>query len=265
MSNFLLQVTQITIIQIISLFGIFFVFGFILSRIQAAILKNYSSSIGWRGILWTAWLGTPVHEYSHAILAVLFRHKINDVVLFSPDANTGELGHVAHSYNKKSIYQSVGNFFIGSAPLIIGPLLLVILLYVLVPGGRELFSSVPGIQNSFASIANGIKNFFVLLFSFNHLSSWSFWIFLYVSFCIASHLAPSKADLKGVWRGWLLIVLCLFIANCVARLVNSDITKYIISFSHFFSGMIAVYIYTLLISLLHFILSFFILLPWRKK
>jgi len=265
MQNFLLQVTQITVIQIIYLFGIFFVFGFLLSRIQAAILKNYSSSIGWRGILWTAWLGTPVHEYSHAILAVLFRHKINDIVLFSPDANTGELGHVVHSYDKKSVYQSVGNFFIGSAPLIIGPLLLIVLLYILVPGGRELFSSVPNIQNSLSVMAGDIKNFLLSLFSPENLKSWQFWIFLYVSFCIASHLAPSKADLKGVWRGWLLIVLCLFVANCVACLVNSDITKYIISFSNFFSGMIAVYIYTLLISLLHFVLSFFILLPWRRR
>lgn len=264
MQNFLSQVAQITFIQIIYLFGIFFVFGLLLSRIQAAILKNYSRSVGWRGVLWTAWLGTPIHEYSHAILAVLFGHKINDVVLFSPDASTGELGHVIHSYNKKSVYQSVGNFFIGSAPLIIGPLLLVILLYLLVPGGRELFSSIPGIQNSFAPIVDGIKNFFISLFSFNNLSSWRFWIFLYVSFCIASHLAPSKADLKGVWRGWLLIVLCLFIANCVARLVNSDITRYIISFSHFFSGLITVYIYTLLISLLHFILSFLLRLVIKR-
>ena len=103
MQNFLIQVTEITIIQIVSLFGIFFVFGFLLSWIQTATLKNYSSSVGWRGVLWTAWLGTPVHEYSHAILAFLFGHKINDVVLFSPDGNTGELGHVAHSYNKKNI------------------------------------------------------------------------------------------------------------------------------------------------------------------
>lgn len=265
MQNFLLSVTQITIIQIVALFGIFFIFGFLLSRIQAAILKNYSSSIGWRGILWTAWLGTPVHEYSHAILAFLFRHKIKDVVLFSPDAQTGELGYVAHSYDKKSVYQSVGNFFIGSAPLIIGPLLLVVLLYILIPGGGELFSSLSAIQNSLASTADGIKNFFVSLFSVNNLSSWRFWIFLYISFCIASHLAPSKTDLKGVWRGWLLIVLCLFVANCVARLVNSDITEYIIGFSRFFSGLITIYIYTLLISLLHFVLSFCLFLPWRKR
>ena len=264
MQNFLSQVAQITLIQIIYLFGIFFVFGLLLSRIQAAILKNYSRSVGWRGVLWTAWLGTPVHEYSHALIAVLFRHKIIDVVLFSPDASTGELGHVAHSYNQKSFYQSIGNFFIGAAPLILGPIILVILLCTLVPGGRELFSSIPSSLDSLSIVAEGIKNFFFSLFSPANLSSWRFWIFLYISFCIASHLAPSKADLKGVWRGWLLIVVCLFVANCVARLVNSDITRYIISFSHFFAGLATVYIYTLLISLLHFILSFLLRLVIRR-
>lgn len=264
MQNFLSQVAQITLIQIIYLFGIFFVFGLLLSRIQAAILKNYGRSVGWRGVLWTAWLGTPIHEYSHALIAVLFRHKINDVVLFSPDASTGELGHVAHSYNQKSFYQSIGNFFIGAAPLILGPIILVILLYTLVPGGKELFSSIPSTLNSLSTVVEGIKNFFLSLFSSANLSSWRFWIFLYISFCIASHLAPSKADLKGVWRGWLLIVVCLFVANCVARLVNSDITRYIISFSYFFAGLITVYIYTLLISLLHFFLSFLLRLVIRK-
>lgn len=264
MQSFLSQVAQVTFIQIVYLFGVFFIFGFLLSRIQAATLKNYIRSVGWRGVLWTAWLGTPVHEYSHALIAILFRHKINDVVLFSPDASTGELGHVAHSYNQKSFYQSLGNFFIGAAPLILGPIILVILLYILVPGGRELFSQIPGTFNSLSAVAEGIKSFFFSLFSSANLSNWRFWIFLYISFCIASHLAPSKADLKGVWRGWLLIVVCLFIANCVARLVNSDITSYIISFSHFLAGMIAVYIYTLFISLLHFILSLFLRLVVRR-
>lgn len=264
MQNFLSQVAQITLIQIIYLFGIFFIFGLILSRIQAAILKNYNRSIGWRGVLWTAWLGTPVHEYSHAILAVLFRHKINDVVLFAPDVNTGELGHVSHSYNQKSFYQSIGNFFIGAAPLILGPIILVILLYILVPGGKELFSQIPNSLSSWGAIVEGIKNFFLLLFSAENLDSWRFWIFLYISFCVASHLAPSKADLKGVWRGWLLIVICLFIANCVARLFNSDITNYIVDFSHFFASLATVYIYTLLISLLHLILSLLLRLVIRR-
>jgi hypothetical protein len=264
MQTFLSQVLQVTAVQILALFGIFFVFGFLLSEIQDATLGNYRRSVGWRGILWTAWLGTPVHEYSHAFFAKLFRHKIDKVVLFSPDARTGELGRVDHSYNPKSFYQNVGNFFIGSAPLIIGPLVLVVLLYVMLPEGREIFSQLSGSQTSLALLWSGIRRFVTMLFTPGNLKSYSFWIFLYISFCIASHLAPSREDRKGIWRGWLLIILSLFLANLLALLLHRDITDYILNFSNFFTGMITVYIYVMVISLIHFSLSFLILLPWRK-
>lgn len=265
MVNFVVQVVQTTIIQLISLFGIFFVFGFLLSKIQAAVLRNYLRSVGWRGLLWTAWLGTPVHEYSHALMAVIFRHKIDQIVLFSPDVSTGELGHVSHSYNPKSFYQSLGNFFIGLAPLIIGPIILVVLLYILVPQGKEVFAQLVGSENSLAAFINGIKNFLSSLFSWANLTNYRFWIFLYLSFCIASHLAPSTSDQKSMWRGWLVIVIYLFIFNLLARLFSRDITNYIIDFSNFFSGLIAVYIYVLAILLIHFLLSFLVFLPWRRR
>lgn len=265
MTNFVIQIVQITIIQLISLFGIFFIFGFLLSKIQAAILKNYLRSVGWRGLLWTAWLGTPVHEYSHALMAVLFRHKIDQVVLFSPDAQTGELGHVSHSYNPKSFYQSLGNFFIGLAPLIIGPIILVLLLYFLVPQGREIFNQLAGSEKSLFALVSGIKNFLSSLFSWANLSNYRFWIFLYLSFCLASHLAPSRSDQKSMWRGWLIIVVYLFIFNFVARLFSQDFTVYIVNFSNFFRGLITVYLYVLIISVIHFLLSFLIYLFARKR
>jgi hypothetical protein len=265
MESFFIQVARMTVIQIITICGVFFVFSFLLSKVQAAILKNYSRSVGWRGVLWTAWLGTPVHEYSHALVALLFKHKINDVVLFSPDANTGELGHVNHSYNPKSLYQSIGNFFIGLAPLIIGPLVLVILLYALIPQGRELFNQLPSNYNLFTSLSEGIIKFLQSLFSPANLASYRFWIFLYFSFCLASHLAPSKSDLKGAWRGGIVIIFWLFIINIFALLINRDITVYILKASNFLTGLIKVYIYVLLISLIHFLLSFIILWPWRKR
>ena len=254
-----------TVIHIITICGVFFVFSFLLSKIQAAILKNYSQSVGWRGVLWTAWLGTPVHEYSHALVALLFRHKINDIVLFSPDVRTGELGHVNHSYNPKSLYQSVGNFFIGLAPLIIGPLILVVLLYILIPQGKEILNQLPNNYNLFASLPAGIIKFFQLLFSSSNIDSYRFWIFLYLSFCLASHLAPSKSDLKGAWRGGLVIIFWLFIINILALLIHRDITVYIMKASNFLTGLIKVYIYVLLISLIHFLLSLIVLWPCRKK
>lgn len=265
MGNFFVQVIQITLTQIISLFGIFFIFGVVLSKIQAATLKNYTSSIGWRGLLWTAWLGTPVHEYSHAFFALLFRHKITDIVLFSPDENTGELGHVNHSYNPRSFYQNSGNFFIGLAPLIFGPLLLVFLLYVLVPQGGAVFNQLAGSQSSFVSLATGIKKSLESLFFSVNLKSYSFWIFLYISFCIASHLAPSQADRQGAWRGGLLIIGFLFLLNILGLLLHWEITEYVVNFSHFFTGLITVYIYALIISLIHFLFSYLILWPWRRK
>jgi len=265
MKNFFIPVIIATIAQIISIFGVFFVFGLLLSKIQTAILKNYTSSVGWRGLLWTAWLGTPVHEYSHAFFAILFHHQINDIVLFSPNASTGELGHVNHSYNQRSFYQNLGNFFIGLAPLILGPLILVLFLYLLVPRGQEIFSQLSGSQNSLILLMAGVKKFLVLLFSPANLTSYRFWIFLYLSFCIASHLAPSKSDRKSMWSGWLIITASLFILNILARLLHRDATGYIIDFSHFFAGLIVIYIYTLVISGLHFLISYLVLWPGRVK
>ena len=59
----------------------------------------------------------PIHELSHLVMAVIFGHKINKVVLFQLNNTTS--GYVEHSWNKKSLYQSFGTFFIASAPLLV--------------------------------------------------------------------------------------------------------------------------------------------------
>jgi len=64
----------------------------------------------------SALVGTPIHELSHAIVAIMFGHKIEKVSLinFSQD---GRLGYVIHRWNKRSLYQNIGLFFIAVAPL----------------------------------------------------------------------------------------------------------------------------------------------------
>ncbi len=47
-------------IQLLGVLGIFFAFGFVLSKIQHLTQRIYLRSTGWKGILWTAWIGTPV-------------------------------------------------------------------------------------------------------------------------------------------------------------------------------------------------------------
>ena len=260
---FFINLLKILATQIIGLFGIFFVFGYILSKLQEYTQKTYFRSVGWKGILWTAWFGTPLHEYSHAFFAKLFRHKIIEMRLFKPNYQTGELGYVNHSYNQKSFYQSVGNFFIGSAPMIFGSITLVILLKFLLPNGDTVFASLTGDYSIWGMLA-GVKNSVLALFSLDNLTSGWFWLFLYASFCIASHMAPSKADRKGMWYGFILIIIVLVIINILFLLIKIDITNYVLIFSKWLSIFIAIFTYATMISLTHFLISKIIFLPIKK-
>ena len=65
----------------------------------------------------TTIIGTPIHELSHAIACVLFGHKITGIKLLDLSFSNTTLGYVNHSWNTRSVYQSIGCFFIAIAPL----------------------------------------------------------------------------------------------------------------------------------------------------
>ena len=69
--------------------------------------------------------------------AYYFKHKINDIKLFNTKSDT--IGYVLHSYDSRSWYQQMGNFFIGVGPIIIGTLIVYLLFILLAP---ELKSNV---------------------------------------------------------------------------------------------------------------------------
>lgn len=249
--------------QIIGVFGIFFVFGFILYQIQKYTSSNYYRSIGWKGILWTAWLGTPIHELSHAFFAFIFRHRIEKIVLFKPNRETGELGHLNHSYNKLSLYQRMGSFFVGAGPLIIGPILLTTMLYTMVPNAKAVFNPL---INTFSSISAfsisiiGIGKLFIL----ENIRLYKFWVFIYISFCIASHMAPSRADLKTMWSGLAWIFGLLVAINIVAFMLEANITKYVLLLNQYLGIFTAIFVYATVLSIIHYIFSRFIFAIFSK-
>lgn len=67
--------------------------------------------------IWWAWLGIIVHELSHAVVAIVFGHKIKAISFLQPADANGTLGYVEHTYDPRSGYQTLGNFFIGIAPI----------------------------------------------------------------------------------------------------------------------------------------------------
>lgn len=264
MSDFFLTVLKSTAVQLVGLLGIFFVLGFILSKLQEWTQKNYARSIGWKGILWTAWIGTPFHELGHAFFAKLFRHQITHLALFQPNAVTGELGRVDHSYNPASLYQKIGNFFIGAAPMIFGATILWLLVIGLLPDGKTVFTPLLEAAGSFSSWHQALKESLVGLFDPDRLRAWPFWLWLYISFAIASHLAPSKIDRQGMWSGLRWIIGILLIINLFTALLRLDITAYLLRTTQYLSILTAIFLYAIVISAAHWALSAVLLRPFRR-
>ncbi|MFA6410831.1 MAG: hypothetical protein WCW26_04645 [Candidatus Buchananbacteria bacterium] len=262
--QFVSQLLLTVLIQCLAIFGIFFILGFILCQLAKQTQLNYYRSVGWKGILWTGWLGTPIHEFSHLFFALVFFHRIDKVEIFKPNQQTGQLGEVAHSYNKNSFYQNLGNFFIGAGPMISGCIILVVLLYYLFPNGSEIYNSLINNQATVVNIFKSALAIVIEIFKTQNFNYLNFWLFLYVSFCIASHLAPSWPDLKLMLRGFALIVTILIFINYFALVLNLNFTDYILGLSNNLNLLVAIFTYAIVISFAHYLISAAILIPIAK-
>lgn len=249
MNKILIEALKISSVEMVTLVGILILVGFILGIIERQSNQYMQMAWGRKGVLMTAWLGTPVHEIGHAIMCIIFRHQIKDIRLLITNSSDGTMGYVQHNYNPTSVYQSIGNFFIGIAPIFSGISAIFLSMYFLIPKSFQTFNVYlkSGIKDQVMN-ANYIKQLmdtsFVLtknIFSSENLVSYKFWIFILITICISSHIALSKADMKGATSGLVTLLVTLFIVNLVAPSLHintyrviSWLTKYnayVITFS----------------------------------
>jgi hypothetical protein len=264
MANFIFILFKAVSIQLVGVFGIFFVFGYILSKLQTATQRRYLRSFGWWSILWTAWIGTPIHELSHLLMAKVFRHTIDSFALLKPNPKTGGLGYVNHTYNPNSLFQKVGNFFIGSSPMISGSVILFLLLTYLVPDATIIIDQLTQLD-TVREIPLTMLAFFQTLFTIDHLQSPLFWLFLYLSFAVCSHMAPSKQDRKGLWEGLGYLSIIIIGINMFAIAIQFDITRYILESATYLSMFSTLFLYAIMVSVVHHILARILTAPWYKK
>jgi len=159
----------------------------------------------------SAWVGAPIHELSHALFCFIFGHKIQKMVLFNPD-KCGTLGYVTHSYNNRNLWQVMGNFFIGIAPLFGGLLGLYLVTWLLLDDAVNFFHLLRA--STFQNLANIQLSQLVLLNeqiiqfieSAYIVSPIKVIIWAYLCAAISLHLSPSKEDLKGAWVGFFIFI-----------------------------------------------------------
>jgi hypothetical protein len=196
---------------------LFLILIFCLFILQRLVFSLTLSLAGKRIIYLSAWIGAPVHELSHAIFCLIFSHKIQRVVLLNlHDDDT--LGYVSHSYNNRNLWQIMGNFFIGIAPLFGGLFAIYLLTYFLLENSSALFDllamsvfeNINSIYPAKLSILSA--RLFEIIKSAYLISPLALILWAYCCAAISLHLSPSKEDLKGGWVGFLVfIVLCLFV------------------------------------------------------
>jgi len=128
------------------------------------------------------------------------------------------LGYVNHAYDNRNLWQVMGNFFIGIAPLFGGLLALYLVTLGMLDDAKRLLHLLTSMTlkdlNYFQpSELLTLNKELVTFLKAAYLSS-PYQLVLWAYFCaaISLHLSPSKEDLKGAWIGFFLfIILCLAI------------------------------------------------------
>lgn len=176
--------------------------AFVMQLLSNSIRNSLAKFFGIQGYIYLTCPGVMIHEIGHAVFCLIFRHKIMEMKLFSPE-DDGTLGYVNHSYNPNNFYHKIGNFFIGTGPIWFGFAILWLITWMLLPG--EILNSHDG-----ASVQ--IKNFLIYLISADFWTNWKSYLWLYLALTVASHITLSPPDLVGAWDGIITITSAVLFA-----------------------------------------------------
>lgn len=249
--------------QIVFTIGVIFLFGWIISLCNKQFYANFGSHC--RVVTYvTGFIGTPLHELSHALFCLIFFHKIVEIKLFQI-SDDGTLGYVKHTYNKKKLYPLVGNFFIGIAPIIVISLVLYLVASYLISPAVTVSSSIAlnitalDIGGTLASLWEFIKAFF------SSIVTWQWWVFILIGIFLSLHMTLSSADIKSAISGLSVLLILLFIVDVVLGIIGSDILNNLTGLIAQLGGLLCcVFTISLFISLIALGVSFLIRLIMKK-
>ncbi|MCL6571695.1 MAG: hypothetical protein K6T88_08410 [Bacillus sp. (in: Bacteria)] len=265
--NFLLSFLQIlftSFIELLYLFGVIMAVGLLLGVFERISNRFLIAAFGARGVLITAWIGTPIHEIGHLLQCFIWGHQVTRVKLLQLNSPDGVLGFVEHRYNRNSIYQQAGNFFIGLGPIFSGIGSLILGMYLLVPHSYRAFQeqidqlvSVEKLDLTILkTIGAAIFAISKSLFTFENLLNPLFWIFLLLAISISSHIALSKSDIRGSAKGLLMLFFVLVLINIATSVLQIDSHRLIVKLAEYNAYVLAFSSIAILFSLLTVVVSY---------
>ena len=222
--DYLASDVLLTFKQLLIVLGPLLLLASVLQLLSRYVRNHAAAVIGGDVYTYLTAPGVMIHELGHVFFCLVFGHKIIKVRLFKPDHN-GTLGVVEHAFNPRNPYQRVGNFFIGTGPIWFGSAIVYLLTRFLlgygmteppssaVSAAHASLTNWAGAETIVGQVAVATWQLFTCLLRPSLLSSVRFWVFVYLVFCIGSHITLSPPDIRGAWRGFVSLVLLLLLFN----------------------------------------------------
>ena len=209
--------------------GVVVLCGLAVALCERLFLRLMGGGIGGKIVKATSIIGTPVHELGHAVMCLLFGHRITEMKLWDPHAEDGTLGYVTHSYNPKNPYKQLGNLFIGVGPVFSGLAVITLLLWLCFPPtlgehialSGDLIASGDGIL---AVLGEGFRMIPRMIEELSDDSIHVAWRVLGIvgMLSVSLHINLSPADVKGAARAlpWYFVLTLVF--SVIVALCGSD-------------------------------------------
>ena len=228
--------------------GCFVLLAALLQGVTGLLRTRWFELLGEKSWTLLAMPGTIVHETGHALFCLLFRHKIEEMRLFAPSPD-GTLGYVRHTWEKKSLFQRAGNFFIGTGPVILGVGVIVAVTACLMPEvWREMeLPRCHALSDLAAGALSLTCRMIRELFRAELWTKYQTYLWLVVTLLVGAHITLSRADLENAGSGALLLPLLLFLFD-LAVIHWIDPAEFLLRrCGSFLAGALAAVIFVLLI------------------
>ena len=202
--------------------------GLVVGLGERLFLFLMGPGMGRKVVIGTSLIGTPIHELSHALMCLIFRHKIQEIKLWQPCSEDGTLGYVTHAYNPKNPYQVLGNLFIGVGPIFGGLGVIMLCLNFAFPNTlASFFASTAeslgdggiGIWGVFLAGVQIIPHLIAEFFN-DDMYLWVRIVGFVVMMSVSLHINLSLADIKGAATAIPLYLVLVLIPTVVVSLIG---------------------------------------------